>query len=96
MDLPTLVQFVVKEGTEALVQLKQGNALGSMFFENAQLCHAELIRANERKITGENAVYELLSWRSGRFQVQKGTKSPSYTIEHSWSYLLHGRTQTTR
>ena len=38
--------------------------------------------------TGDEAVFELLSWEAGSFQVKMGVEPPSRTINKGWSGLL--------
>jgi len=85
MSLLTLVQFIIQEGTQALIQLEQGNNVGSLYLDNNQVCHAELKGSN---LNSEEVVYELLNWQKGRFKVSRGVKPPIVTIHKNWDFLL--------
>ncbi|MCA9934685.1 MAG: DUF4388 domain-containing protein [Ardenticatenaceae bacterium] len=92
ISLPTLVQLVIQEGGQALLQLRHENGnIGQLYMDNGDLCHANVFHANNLKTavqTGEEAVYELLSWRNGEFHVKKQVSPPARTIKQNWSYLL--------
>ncbi len=88
MNLPTLVQFIAQEGAQALIQLDHGHQIGRIYFDYGQICHAELEEPGKYDLIGEEAVYELLKWQSGRFQVKKGIMPPAETIQKNWDFLL--------
>ena len=88
MNLPTLVQFIAQEGAQALIHVEHGKQIGQVYFDNGQLCHAELQEPNKYHLIGEEAVYELLNWKSGKFQVRKGVLPPAKSIQKNWDFLL--------
>lgn len=92
ISLPTLVQLVIQEGGQALLQLTHSDGtVGRLYVDNSELCHASLSPADAPDTavqTGEEVIYELLSWPSGEFSVEKQVPPPAHTIEQSWSYLL--------
>ncbi len=92
ISLPTLVQLVIQEGGQALLQLTHNNGdIGRLYMDNGHLCHASLSHAHDPNTavnTGEEVVYELLSWHSGNFSVKKQVLPPAHTIKQSWNYLL--------
>lgn len=89
MNLPTLVQFVVQDGGRVLVQLEHDQQVGRLYLNDGQLCHAELHDVDEgNSLAGETAVYELLSWHSGRFVVRKDVPLPTRNIQQNWDFLL--------
>ena len=88
MDLPTLVQFIVQDGHQAVIRIEQDNRVGKLYFDEGQLCHAVQMTGETTTLSGEEAVYELLTWRTGRFQVEKEIKPPTTTIQQNWGFLL--------
>jgi hypothetical protein len=88
MNLPTLVQFIVQEGDHALIQLERNSRIGRLYLDNGQLCHAELEGPDEYSLIGEEVVYELLNWHTGRFTVRKKVSPPIVTVQKSWDFLL--------
>ncbi len=92
ISLPTLVQLVIQEGGQALLQLTHTDGtIGRLYMDNSDLCHASLCPADDPDTavqTGEEVIYELLSWHRGEFRVEKQVPPPAHTIEQSWSYLL--------
>ena len=85
MSLPTLVQFVAQEGDQAFIQLENGANIGKLYLNNGQLCHAEL-QGSELK--GEDVVYELLNWHTGRFKVSREVQPPIISIDKDWNFIL--------
>lgn len=88
MNLPTLVQFIAQAGDQALIQLEQDSRVGWLYLENGQLRHAELQGPGAYSLMGEEVVYELLNWHTGRFTVKKEVQPPEITIEKGWDFLL--------
>ena len=54
-----------------------------IYFKEGEMAHA--VSDNH---TGEEAVFELLSWEAGSFQVKMGAEPPTRTINKGWSGLL--------
>lgn len=91
MSLPTLVQLLLHEGGIAKIRLQNETHMGWLYLEEGQLCHAAITtesRQKENMRTGEEVVYELLTWQNGAFVVQRGEYAPAKTIEQSWDFLL--------
>ena len=88
MDLPTLIQFIGQEGSEAVIQLKNDAKVGCIYLKSGLLCHAELTRNDEIELAGEDAIYAMLGWPTGRFKVEKEIESPASTIEQPWDFVL--------
>lgn len=91
MNLPTLVQLILHDGGIARVRLQNQNRLGWLYLEEGRLSHAAITLADqqaENMSTGEEAVYEMLTWRSGEFVVERGKNAPTTTIGQSWDFLL--------
>lgn len=88
MNLPTLVQFIAQDGGQAFIKLEHGSTVGQVYMDGGQLRHAELATPDNKNLIGEEAVYELLNWHTGRFKVMKGILPPTVTVEENWDFLL--------
>jgi len=83
MSLPVLVQLTCNEGDMARLNVRQGEEEGVLYFEGGNIVHAVLGAQ-----TGEEAVYELLTWEDGEFELESDISPPERTITVSWSGLL--------
>jgi DNA-binding response OmpR family regulator/predicted regulator of Ras-like GTPase activity (Roadblock/LC7/MglB family) len=83
LSLPNIVQINCAERNEALLRIRQAGQEGKVYFAEGNVVHAAL-----GKKTGADAVYELLTWEEGEFELQMGVSAPKRTIEGSWSGLL--------
>jgi predicted regulator of Ras-like GTPase activity (Roadblock/LC7/MglB family) len=54
-----------------------------IYFRNGVLVHAAL-----GMTSGEDVVYETLSWNDGKFILEIGTPSPAVSVQRSWSTLV--------
>ncbi|MEM7800943.1 MAG: DUF4388 domain-containing protein, partial [Chloroflexota bacterium] len=87
MNLPTLIQFIGQEKSEAVVELESNAHFGTLYFKNGTLRHAE-VSLNDEITKGEEAVYQLLTWQTGRFKVHKDCFFPQSNMDISWDFLL--------
>jgi CheY-like chemotaxis protein/predicted regulator of Ras-like GTPase activity (Roadblock/LC7/MglB family) len=83
LGLPNIVQINCAERNQALLRIRQAGREGRVYFADGEVVHAAL-----GKKTGADAVYELLTWEEGEFELQMGAAAPERTIEGSWSGLL--------
>jgi len=83
MSLPALAQLTCNEGDMARLNVRQGEEEGSLYFEGGNIVHAMLGAQ-----TGEEAVYELLTWEDGEFELESDISPPERTITVGWSGLL--------
>ncbi|HRQ41668.1 MAG TPA: DUF4388 domain-containing protein [Chloroflexota bacterium] len=90
VSLPTLVQLVIHEGDQAVIQIRHADQVGALYLADGRLCHAALASKGQPDAarSGEEVVYELLSWQEGHFTIEKRVPPPAYTIETGWDYLL--------
>jgi DNA-binding response OmpR family regulator/predicted regulator of Ras-like GTPase activity (Roadblock/LC7/MglB family) len=83
MSLASIVQINCEERNQAqLILNHQGNS-GSIYFQDGEMIHAEV-----NEITGEEAVYELLSWENGTFRLRMGAQPSLRTITNTWSGII--------
>ena len=83
MSLASIVQINCEERNQAQLRLNYQGQTGVIYFRDGEMIHAE---ANGK--TGEEAVYELLSWEDGAFQVQMGAQPSLRTITMPWSGVI--------
>ena len=83
-DLVDIIQMCCVSGRTGRLQVAQDCQRAEMFFQSGQIIHA-LCGLDER--TG--AVYNVLSWSSGRFQFEEGIPPTQHTITGvGWEHLL--------
>jgi len=90
MSLTSIVQITCTDMKSAKLVLRQPNSMpggeeqeGVIFFENGQIVHAAV-----GSLRGTEAVYELLSWDEGFFQMESNVVAPRQTITVPWTHLL--------
>jgi hypothetical protein len=83
MGLTSLVQILCLEERQAALLLERYGETGVIFFVEGEIVHATL-----GPLAGENAVYQLLSWTDGSFQVKNNVTSPRRTVALSWNHLM--------
>jgi hypothetical protein len=90
MSLTSIVQITCTDMRSARLVLHQLNSMpggeeqeGVIFFENGQIVHAAA-----GSLRGAEAVYELLGWDKGSFQMESNVVAPRQTITVPWTDLL--------
>jgi len=90
MSLTSIVQITCTDMRSARLILRQLNSMpggeeqeGVIFFENGQIVHAAA-----GSLQGAEAVYELLGWDEGSFQMESNVVAPRQTITVPWTDLL--------
>jgi DNA-binding response OmpR family regulator/predicted regulator of Ras-like GTPase activity (Roadblock/LC7/MglB family) len=83
MSLASIIQINCEERNQAQLILNFQGSEGQIFFNNGEMIHAEV-----GDLTGEEAVYALLGWEEGSFQVKMGVEPSLQTIEKPWSGVL--------
>lgn len=82
-QLPDIIQLnCLGRLTSALIIRHEGEE-GIIYFKNGDIVHAET-----RDLEGENAFYQMMSWKGGEFSVKRMMKPPKETIFKSWQNLL--------
>lgn len=83
MSLASIIQINCEERNLAKLILNYQGAAGEIYFKDGEMVHA--VSENQ---TGDEAVFELLGWNAGSFQVKMGVEPPNRTINKGWSGLL--------
>lgn len=87
MSLPTIIQLMAYEGVTGRISLQHADGKGILYLEQGQLRHAQL-QNDKQTLTGEPAVYALLTWHNGDFTIERNIPPPERTIQTSWDHLL--------
>jgi predicted regulator of Ras-like GTPase activity (Roadblock/LC7/MglB family) len=89
MSLATLIQSLLQENVQAQVELRQQDRIAQLYLDSGRLCYAVITGLNNAPIQyAEEVVYELLSWSTGEFTVERDIPPPSENIAVSWDFLL--------
>jgi DNA-binding response OmpR family regulator len=83
MSLASIVQINCEERNQAQLLVNFQGQTGTIFFRDGEMIHAE---AGGK--TGEEAVFELLEWEDGSFQVKMGAEPSLKTIDTPWSGVI--------
>ena len=83
MAVADLIQHNCQDHKTAQLIITHSNRQAALFFDAGLVQHASL-----DNITGEEVVYEVLSWSDGEFTLEMDVPPPDVTITRSWSGLL--------
>ncbi|MGC9397753.1 MAG: DUF4388 domain-containing protein [Anaerolineae bacterium] len=83
LDIADLIQINCQSGQRARLTVRQEDAELTLYFDGGGIVHA--VHGDR---TGEEVVYELMSWETGTFEVQQGVAPPQVTIEIPCSALI--------
>ncbi len=84
MSLPNLVQMVCLDRRDVMLAIKHHReGEGVIFFSGGQVVHAKI-----GSLVGEYALYQMLSWPDGIFEMREYTSTPDQTINLPWNRLL--------
>jgi len=83
MSLASIIQINCEERNQAQLTINHLGKAGIIFFKEGEIIHAET-----EGLVGEDAIYSLLTWEDGSFQVKIGAEPRSRTIDRPWSGLL--------
>ncbi len=83
IPLTTLISVNCNEQKQSKLRVWIQDREASIFFEQGQIVHIE---SNERQ--GEEALYELLTWEEGQFELEIDVPAPAHTVSTPWSNLV--------
>ena len=83
ISLPVVIQINCAEHNQACLRVRRRGQEGYVFFTDGNVVHATL-----GSRVGEEAIYELLTWEDGDFELEMGVPVPERTITTGWSGLL--------
>lgn len=84
LSIPDLIQLHCQAGSAARLMVRglQGEQ-SDLYFAGGEIVHAAC-----GTLQGVEAVYELLTWEEGRFEVEQNAAAPARTVQLPWSALL--------
>jgi CheY-like chemotaxis protein/predicted regulator of Ras-like GTPase activity (Roadblock/LC7/MglB family) len=83
MNLASIIQINCEERNQARLTLHHQGKIGVIYFKDGGMIHAET-----GDLSGDEAIYSLLSWDNGSFRLKMGVEPAIQTIQKSWSALL--------
>ena len=83
LSLSSIVQINCSERNQAHLRIRHQGQEASLFFEDGEIAHAEL-----GSQVGEDAIYEILTWEEGEFELEQGVPPPRHTVPAGWFGLL--------
>ncbi len=83
ISIADLIQLNCQAGTQARLTARHADQELVMYFDGGEIVHAQV-----GEVQGEEAVYELLMWQEGTFEVEQGLAPPARTINLPWSALV--------
>ena len=81
--LADLIQMECLAMTTRAVRVDRGSVFGRIYFAGGQVVHAEL-----GDLRGETALFALIAWPDGSFNIEDGVRSMDETIMRDWHSLL--------
>ncbi len=83
MSLVDVVQIFNAERKTAAIHMGSDMGYGRVYIEGGNIVHAAY-----REFTGAEALYQLLAWKDGEFEVEPDAASPKHTIDGPPEQLL--------
>lgn len=83
INVADLIQLNCQAGYRARLSAKSGGEELALYFDGGEVVHAQ-----GGALQGEEAVYRLLTWDTGTFEVEQGVEPPARTIGVPWSALV--------
>jgi len=83
VGLTDVIQIECLRRSSCILEVHNPETFGAIYIESGAIVHA-----TAAKLTGEQALYRLLSMGNGEFRLQPFKNPPVRTIEGSWEYLL--------
>lgn len=83
MAVADLIQHNCQDRKTAQAVIENDGDQASIYFREGNVVHATL-----NDLQGEDAIYQMLSWENGIFNLEMDVEPPVVTIKRSWSSLL--------
>lgn len=82
-SLPDLIQMQCLTMVTRAVRVDANSVTGRIYFAGGQIVHASV-----GMLSGEAALFEMLSWKNGTFTCEDGVRSPDETVTRHWQGIL--------
>jgi predicted regulator of Ras-like GTPase activity (Roadblock/LC7/MglB family) len=83
MAIADLIQLNCLDRKTAKLQIQHASQQATIFFKNGNFVHAVL--GNQ---VGEEVIYQILKWKDGKFNLERGVEPPTVSNHRSWSSVL--------
>ena len=83
MSLASIIQVNCEERNRAQLRLRHKGQEGKIFFDQGRVVHAEI-----NGVMGDEAIYRMLEWGQGSFNLEMGLAPPLRTVDAGWSELV--------
>lgn len=84
LHIADLIQLNCQSGARARLVAQRGDEdVVHVYFDGGDVVHADF-----GTVEGEEAVYELLTWETGMFEVEQDVAAPTRSITMPWSALI--------
>lgn len=83
LNIPDLIQLNCQSGSQVRLRAKRGGQELTIYFDRGEMVHAQV-----GDVQGEEAVYELFTWRTGTVSVEPGVATPATTIHSPWPAIV--------
>ena len=83
LQLTDVIQLNCLCKVTAALKVEKGDQRGVIYFSDGEIVHAECDGQ-----VGKDALFNILSWREGRFDHERGMTPPQHTIAQNWEHLL--------
>ncbi|MBF0495357.1 MAG: response regulator [Deltaproteobacteria bacterium] len=84
ISLPDLIQMTCLAEMTMTIQVSDRERQGFIFIQNGAVIHAY----TGEKLVGEDALYDILSWRRGKFETLIKPWSGAPSIDKNWMFLI--------
>ncbi len=83
IEIEDLIQLNCQSGARARLTAQHNDQESTLYFDDGDVVHAQL-----GDLEGEEAVYELLTWETGTFELERDVGPPARTVTTPWSALI--------
>lgn len=83
ISLIGVMQLACLERRKAGLFVSRRGEEGAIYFDTGEIIHAHV-----GHLSGEEAIYQLLTWTDGRFRMSEQVSIPQKSIGKNWNYLL--------
>ncbi|MBI5287200.1 MAG: DUF4388 domain-containing protein [Deltaproteobacteria bacterium] len=83
MSLVDIIQVFSADRKSMTIHLSSDSGYGRVFMNDGKVVHASY-----REFSGAEAVYQLLAWKDGEFEVEQGVAPVEQTIADSTQFLM--------
>jgi hypothetical protein len=83
MSLVDIIQFICRNKEESRITVENNGEEGCVYLAKGRIVHAEY-----GQDAGKEALYHLLKWDEGQFQIEKEVATSTHSIQQPWTAVL--------